>query len=151
MNLEPATIVLSLQRATHRVVALLDGAAKEGGVSPVEMNMLANLRTGEDWTVSQVGRAAGLRPSTATGVLDRLETHGFLERRPNPTDRRSVTVALTKDGERVAQKLLSAMQVVDDQIRANTPDASLSGYHEVIGAIGALSPAGGLSGGPDAR
>jgi len=136
-----ANIVLSLQRATHRVLQLLDPAAKEVGVSPVEMNMLANLQTSEIWTVSQLARATGLRPSTATGVLDRLEERTLLERRPNPTDRRSVTVALTPHGQKVAGSVLAAMRSVDDQICGSTPDASLIGYHEVIGAIGALSPA----------
>jgi DNA-binding MarR family transcriptional regulator len=148
---DSANVVLSLQRATHRVLQLLDAAAKEVGVSPVEMNMLANLQTGELWTVSQLGRASGLRPSTATGVLDRLEERGLLERRPNPADRRSATVALTPGGEAVARSLLAAMRSVDEQICRNAPDASLIGYHEVIGAVTALSPVVESSGASNAR
>jgi DNA-binding MarR family transcriptional regulator len=146
-----ATIVLSLQRATHRVLQVLDDAAKELGLSPVEMNVLANLRLTENATVSQVGRATGLRPSTATGVLDRLEDRGLLGRLPNPADRRSTTIELSNEGQTMARKVMAAMRAVDDQIRASTPDSSLMGYHEVVGAISALSPTAEPGGGSDAR
>jgi DNA-binding MarR family transcriptional regulator len=93
MGKESVSVVLSLQRATHQVLQVLEDAAKQLGLSPVEMNVLANLWLTENATVSQVGRATGLRPATATGVLDRLEERGLLGRLPNPADRRSVTVA----------------------------------------------------------
>ena len=58
---------------------------------------------------------------------------------------------LTAGGEGVARSVLAAMRSVDERICRSTPDASLIGYHEVIGAIGALSPALESSGDPNAR
>jgi DNA-binding MarR family transcriptional regulator len=151
MKNDSASIVLSLLRATHRVLQMLEETAKELDVSPVEMNVLASLGTAEDSTVSQLGRATGMRPSTTTGVLDRLEARGLLERRPNPADRRSANVALTKLGESVAQRVLAAMQTVDDRVRDCIGDGLLAGYHEVVGALGSLMSSAGPNGRADAH
>ena len=42
--------------------------------------MLANLADGQARTVSELGVAAGVRPTTLTGVLDRLEQKGHITR-----------------------------------------------------------------------
>ena len=41
-----------------------------------EVNVLANLADGRPRTVSEIGVAAGVRPTTLTGVLDRLADKG---------------------------------------------------------------------------
>lgn len=46
-----------------------------------------------------------LRPTGGmTQILDRLERDGLVERSPDPSDRRRVTVALTKEGLRTARR-----------------------------------------------
>jgi DNA-binding MarR family transcriptional regulator len=42
---------------------------------------------------------------TTTGVVDRLESFGLVERQPKPGDRRVVLVALTGEGEEVGAQL----------------------------------------------
>jgi len=39
-------------------------------------------------------------PSNVTFVLDKLEQHGLVERRPHPTDRRARQLVLTAAGKR---------------------------------------------------
>jgi DNA-binding MarR family transcriptional regulator len=49
-----------------------------------------------------------------TSRLDRLERAGFIERKPDPTDRRGVLVRLTEQGERLAQQSLHAVIAADE-------------------------------------
>ena len=51
-------------------------------------------------TVRELVDATGQRPSTFTGVLDRLERRGLIERRAYPTDRRSILVDLNASRQR---------------------------------------------------
>ncbi|WP_330457643.1 MarR family transcriptional regulator [Streptomyces sp. NBC_00820] len=44
-------------------------------------------------------------PSNVTGIVDRLETRGLVERRPDPNDRRVKLAAPTDEGLRVARDL----------------------------------------------
>jgi MarR family transcriptional regulator, organic hydroperoxide resistance regulator len=56
--------------------------------------------------------ATGQRPSTLTGILDRLERAGLIERTPNPRDRRSVLLGLTADGAKAAARVARAFEEV---------------------------------------
>ena len=48
--------------------------------------------------VIDLGRRAGLEPSTMTGLLDRMERDGLVERRADAADRRVLQVFLTATG-----------------------------------------------------
>jgi DNA-binding MarR family transcriptional regulator len=47
--------------------------------------------------------------SNMTGVVDRLEQRGLVERRPSGDDRRIKTLVLTPDGRAVRDRLLAAL------------------------------------------
>ncbi|SCF95859.1 MarR family winged helix-turn-helix transcriptional regulator [Streptomyces sp. Ncost-T10-10d] len=48
-------------------------------------------------------------PSNITGIVDRLETRGLVERRPDPADRRVKLAAPTEKGSRTAQQLRDSL------------------------------------------
>jgi DNA-binding MarR family transcriptional regulator len=48
-----------------------------------------------------VAQRLGISPSTMTGLTDRLERAGYIERRPHETDRRATILALTGSGKRL--------------------------------------------------
>jgi DNA-binding MarR family transcriptional regulator len=49
-------------------------------------------------TLSQLAQANGIDAPYATLIVDKLEAHGLVERRPHPGDRRRKLVALTAAG-----------------------------------------------------
>lgn len=48
-------------------------------------------------------------PSNVTGIVDRLETRGLVERRPDPADRRVKLAAPTEKGARTARELRDSL------------------------------------------
>jgi DNA-binding MarR family transcriptional regulator len=52
-------------------------------------------------TISELANLAGLRKQTMAQAVDQLERTGYVERRPNPRDRRSRLVFLTERGASV--------------------------------------------------
>ncbi|GHH83460.1 MarR family winged helix-turn-helix transcriptional regulator [Streptomyces capitiformicae] len=48
-------------------------------------------------------------PSNVTGIVDRLESRGLVERRPDPKDRRVKLAAATAEGRRVARSLRESL------------------------------------------
>ncbi|MFF2481527.1 MarR family winged helix-turn-helix transcriptional regulator [Paenibacillus sp. NPDC058071] len=52
--------------------------------------------------VSELSKLLHVTSPTATQLINRLESAGAVERRPDPKDRRSVLLALTPEGERRA-------------------------------------------------
>ncbi len=68
-------------------------------------------------TPSELARHTGLTSGAATAMLNRLEKAGFIERRPNPDDRRGTLIAPVKSGaEKVASWFESARKAQDELI-----------------------------------
>lgn len=55
----------------------------------------------------EVAGGLGVDPSNLTGLVDRLEQLGLVERRPSEADRRVKTLALTAEGARLRRELYS--------------------------------------------
>ena len=51
-------------------------------------------------TQQALADALGVSPRNITGLVDALETDGFVHRRPHPTDRRAVLVSISPLGGR---------------------------------------------------
>ena len=60
--------------------------------------------------------------SNVTGIADRLESRGLVERRAGPGDRRVKTLALTPAGADVRQNVIDAMTEPPAEIAALPPD-----------------------------
>jgi DNA-binding MarR family transcriptional regulator len=121
-------LLLELQRATHATLHHLTTELADLGLTPSELNALANLgdQPGGATTVSRLGAAIGGRPTTLTGILDRLERRGLLAREAHPTDRRAVALRLTGDGSRTAARILDAMAGLERRaLHDLTPDAAV--------------------------
>jgi DNA-binding MarR family transcriptional regulator len=77
---------------------------------------------------SALARRAGLHPATITGILDRLERGGWIDRGRDPADRRGVTVRAARGrGAEILRLYLvdSGMNTAMDQICAEYDDNDL--------------------------
>jgi DNA-binding MarR family transcriptional regulator len=77
---------------------------------------------------SALARRAGLHPATMTGILDRLERDGWIDRGRDPSDRRAVVVQVARGrGAEVLRLYLvdSGMNAAMDQICAEYEDKDL--------------------------
>jgi DNA-binding MarR family transcriptional regulator len=114
------------------VLAALDDALADLGLSPGEINALACFAGRDHVSVRELVTATAQRPSTLTGVLDRLERRGLIERGPNPADRRSVLVGLTPDGRRSAARVSVAFTALEERLPAGEVRRLLAILDEAI-------------------
>ena len=78
----------------------IEAALRENGfddVHPAAANVFSFVRP-EGITVSELADLARVRKQTMAQAVDQLERTGYVERRPNPRDRRSRLVFLTERG-----------------------------------------------------
>jgi MarR family transcriptional regulator, organic hydroperoxide resistance regulator len=61
-------------------------------------------------TSSQLGKRTKLDSATLTGIIDRLETAGLVERRRNSEDRRSIRLHLTHEGRKKGKIVKQLME-----------------------------------------
>ncbi|MDN4647296.1 MarR family winged helix-turn-helix transcriptional regulator [Curtobacterium sp. PsM8] len=84
-------------------------------------------------TPKQAGEYLGLSTGATTSLIDRLERHGHLERRPNPTDRRSVLLHLTPSGAAVAQQISAVWSAAVREVVAPADRARLATQFSLFG------------------
>ena len=65
-----------------------------------------------------LGRAIARDKSTVTPLIQELQRHGLVRRRPSAMDRRSITLTLTRSGEAVLADLLVHARAHDRQLDA---------------------------------
>jgi DNA-binding MarR family transcriptional regulator len=128
-------VIAELQAATHRVVDHLAGELRELGLTPAEVNALARLRPAEPLAVAELVAATGQRPSTLTGVIDRLEGRGLLARVVNARDRRSFVLELTPAGEAAAAQVQTAIAGLEARVRERAGARSVAGHQRVLEAL----------------
>jgi len=75
------------------------------GLTHAQWVPLLKIYQGRATTAAEVAREAHLDAGTVTRTLDRLEDKGFVRRVRSSQDRRVVNLALTPEGEAVAQKI----------------------------------------------
>jgi DNA-binding MarR family transcriptional regulator len=86
-----------LVRLTFLVQALYAEVGR-GCDLPVAQAQLLCVLTNEAMGMAELSGVLGVERSSLTGLVDRAEQRGLVERQADPSDRRAVRVALTKVG-----------------------------------------------------
>lgn len=140
MDGTPWSALLALQRAVHASLQALAAELADLGLAPSEINALGNLADGRGRTVTELGAEVGVRPTTLTSVLDRLERRGWLSRAAHPQDRRKVVLQLTPSGRRVAERVRAAMADLEGRalgdLDAGTVRALRTGLERLVEVSG---------------
>jgi DNA-binding MarR family transcriptional regulator len=81
-----------------------------GNVSFAQFYLLSYLSTSRELTMTDIARKMGHSTAAATGLVDRLEKLGYVERMHAADDRRKVMVRITAKGMELVAKLRSTLQ-----------------------------------------
>jgi DNA-binding MarR family transcriptional regulator len=127
--------LIALQRATHALVQALDSELSDLGLSASETNLLACLAPDGPRRVRELIADTGQRPSTVTGILDRLEQRGLVDRQLDPDDRRSFRVALTTDGASMHGWVLEGFERVAGRARQSLSGRGPAEFRAALRAI----------------
>lgn len=115
------------------VLALEQALVAEG----VELNFtqfLALKRLGEAGPLApgELARTLNYNPGALTRLLDKLEHSGFLERVPDPTDRRALRLELTPAGRSVRQRMLACGDAAAERAFADITRTERRQLHDLL-------------------
>ena len=80
-------------RAIRRALRVpLESEIARGELTPPQMAIMQMVVSHEGTSLKELSRAVGLAHSTVSGIIDRLESKGLLERRADPTDGRTTRI-----------------------------------------------------------
>ena len=124
-----------LHKASRQISVYLEARTRELGVSVDEGHVLTYLRSYAPTPIGELVRVFGIKQSTFTSMLDRLERAGWVRREMNPEDRRSFLIHVTDDGRDLAERLNRLLTTLEDEIRAHAAPRDVAGFHTVMTAV----------------
>ena len=122
--------------------------ALRAGISIAQLHILFTLQRNGDMTMSRLAEDLDVSLSSATGLIDRIEERGFVERTRVPEDRRMVVIRVTPAGHRMLGEVEA---LSDDLLRAvleRLDEGRLPGVADTIQVVRA-SLAATIDGPPD--
>ncbi|MDZ4091845.1 MAG: MarR family transcriptional regulator [Arthrobacter sp.] len=96
-------IVQGLRRVDTGTYALRIRLSEKLGIGTIDINAMAFVGEVDGLTPKDLGKALNITTGSVTAMVDRLEAKGFMVRKPNPTDRRSVLLHLSPEGTEAMQ------------------------------------------------
>ena len=79
-------------------------------LSPAQCHVLHLIEPERPLPMNRLAGKLSCDASNVTGLIDRLESRGLVERQPSPQDRRVKALGLTPAGRQVRSKLLAQME-----------------------------------------
>src|SRR5919201_2747278 len=96
--------------------------ASEFELSPPQVRALGVLEPDRPVPMSELAEALHCDNSNVTGIVDRLEDRGLVERRSATHDRRVKMLAVTTRGAEVRERLAERLERPPDALARLTPD-----------------------------
>ncbi|HEX6864152.1 MAG TPA: MarR family transcriptional regulator [Thermoanaerobaculia bacterium] len=131
----PLEFLSPLHKASRQITVYLETHTRELGVSPGEGHFLSYLRSYSPAPVGELVRVFGIKQSTFTSLLDRLEKAGLIRREMNPGDRRSFLIHITEAGRELAERLNRFLETLEAEIREKVSPQDLEGFRAVMAAV----------------
>jgi DNA-binding MarR family transcriptional regulator len=89
----------------------LPSASQEFELSPAQCHVLHLIEPERPLPMGRLAATLGCDASNVTGLVDRLEARGLVQRRPSADDRRVKVIQLTPTGSRLRGQLLRRISV----------------------------------------
>ncbi len=103
-TLNPLSVWLRFVRLQQRVSAAVAGQLRGIGLSIPQFDVISTLTEREGITQQELAERLYVTKGNVSGLIDRMEEAGLVERRPIPGDRRSHAVHLTRRGRDLAER-----------------------------------------------
>ncbi len=111
------TVFTDLVRVETRLYnAVAERVKAEAGVGAGHFELLRYVRDHPDTRVADLASAFAIGVGTTSKIVDRLEKQGWMRRHPNPANRRSSLLALTRTGQSVLSRAEPAWQAAIQEI-----------------------------------
>ena len=82
--------------------------------------------------LTELAEYLGVTKQAAIKVVDEMESLGFLERRPDPANRRAKILVLSDRGRRVRRTALAASRQMERELRRDLGDDQVDAFRAVL-------------------
>jgi DNA-binding MarR family transcriptional regulator len=109
--------------------------ARTFGLTQPQWRAITFLRRAEGVNQATMAEVLELQPISLARLIDRMEASGWVERRPDPSDRRAVKLFLTPKAQPFLMEMRSAARETYEQATAGLSAADCEQLLQHLGAI----------------
>ena len=128
-------ICFNLGRVMRRVYNYYEKRLTSFGLTVPQYFVFNALWMGDGISIGELVERVFLDSSTLTGIIDRMERSGYVERRDNPDDRRAILIFLTPKAREVGPSILKFADELDAKLREPFSTQEVENFERVIKAL----------------
>lgn len=127
-------LIFLLFSAQQKLKMYLNGALMASGVrvTVAQAGILFLLKQKDGRTMTELSQILGIDNSTMTGLTDRLEKIGFLQRHANPEDRRASHIYITPQGLAEVDGAKAVIRQVNEKIKTGFSGEEIEAFKRVL-------------------
>jgi MarR family transcriptional regulator, organic hydroperoxide resistance regulator len=130
-----AKVVTTWLRVHNRVERRMGEALGVHGLSMPQFDVLATLWHGEGITQQELAQRLLVTKGNVVGLIDRVSSAGWVERRPDPEDRRANRLYLTEAGRQLLAKAWPSQIALSERVFGTLNENELATMHELLARI----------------
>lgn len=112
----PGYLLYLLAAASDAASAQFHAHVRAEGVRAPEWRVLACLNDRDGAMITGLARFALIEQSRLTKIIIQMEERGLIRRQGDPVDRRRVRVHLTEEGRALAERLVAAARIHEQEL-----------------------------------
>jgi DNA-binding MarR family transcriptional regulator len=116
----------------HAIRARLDAATKPHNITPLQFTILEILSTRDRVTSADLSRRFFVTPQTMGETISNLERRGFVVRKSDPNNKRTLHVVPTKAGRALVVVFQGELRQIEEEIYGELDAAELAGLRSVL-------------------
>ena len=123
LDRDPIILLNDLARALR---TRADARARAHGMTRAQWMILVRLERQPGMSQNELAQLVEVEPITVGRLVDRLEARGFVERRPDPNDRRIWRLHLTQAASPMLEEITHARAELNEILVAGIPQRTLN-------------------------
>ena len=134
-DLATSDFLEALTKASRKIRTAFNQQVTAHGLTYPRARTLLRLSKKEQMTQSELAWELELEQATMVRILDRMEEHDLVERRPDPNDRRAKLIVLTRKGQEQADLVKAIGAGLRRQVFADISSDDLTSSMELLERI----------------
>lgn len=119
-------------RLHQRITSRATQEYRRLGLSIPQFDLLSSLSEREGVSQQEIAERLYVTKGNVSGLIDRLEAQGYVERRALPNDRRSYALHLTDEGRRLTQAGLAMQSRLITATLGQLPAADIASLDRIL-------------------
>ncbi len=119
-------ICFKLNRVRRKIHRYYEVKLAQFNITPAQFYVMSALWDKDEIKFKDLSKRLDMDGATLTGILDRMVKRGFIERKEDNNDRRSVIVSLTLNAKKIRPQMIEIAKDLDKEFREKVSEDDYS-------------------------